>query len=151
MHYRGHKIWSGTGFRKNWREDSQLTQLADRPVPHAIGQALIVQASNSIEPFPLREGGTVDTLTGGEAGIWHVSTRDSLYIFDFEHGTVERRPGRRATPMETDRPQRLRTLDRCTVGERGYWTMKSYDHYYDYYWRYSSIIRRIEQVISCSL
>ena len=91
-------------------------------------------------------GETVTELTGNEGGVWHVHTRDSIHIFDFDTWTVERKPGPNTWANPSDGPRKLRTIEACRVGGRGYWTMKTDDYLIDYYFHYSSVIQRIDRV-----
>ena len=89
---------------------------------------------------------TVMELRGNEKGRWRVHTRDSTQIFDFDHGTVERVPGPNARAKPDDHPRRLLGINRCRVGERGYWDLKSYEYFIDSYWAVSSLVQRIERI-----
>jgi hypothetical protein len=89
----------------------------------------------------------VDELTGMDRGVWLVSTETSTYVLDLDAGTVIRSPGQRASTTINDTTRRLRTLDRCRVGESGYWTMRGGGGYLssvDFYWQTTSVIRSIE-------
>ena len=90
----------------------------------------------------------VDHLTGFETGRWRVYTRGSIHLFDFEAQTVTRIPGERAWPTFNDRTRPLRSIEACTVGARGYWTMHAdgWSDAVDFYWHDSSIIQRIERI-----
>jgi hypothetical protein len=88
----------------------------------------------------------VQELTGTECGEWHVHTRGSIHIFDLDAWTVERQPGPNTWADPSDAPRRLRTIERCRVGERGHWTMKSDDYLIDRYFHYTSIIQWIDGV-----
>lgn len=96
----------------------------------------------------MNEPDEVDHLTGTETGRWRVHTRDSIHLFDFEAQTVTRIPGPYAGPTFNDRPRPLRSIDACTVGARGYWTMftDGWSETIDFYWHDTSIIQRIERV-----
>jgi hypothetical protein len=91
-------------------------------------------------------GETMRELTGTEGGVWHVHTRDSIHVFDLDAWTVERKPGPNTWSDSSDGRRRLRTIKACRVGERGHWTMDSDDFFIDYYFHYSSVIQRIDQV-----
>jgi len=88
----------------------------------------------------------VQEVVGIGRGEWHVHTRDSIQIFELDAWTVERQPGRSAQADLSGAPPRLRTIERCRVGERGHWTMKSGDHLIDYYFHDTSVIERIDRV-----
>jgi len=88
----------------------------------------------------------VTELTGGESGIWLVTTRDSTHIFNFVRGLVTRIPGPNASPGPHDHPCPIRWINSCRVGENGYWTMHADDWAIDYLWQYTSTIQRIERV-----
>lgn len=87
-------------------------------------------------------------LTGAEGGVWLVTTSSSTYVMDLTVGTVTRHPGPNSRPTVNDLTRRLRTIDRCRVGEDGYWTMKGggYTDSVDYYWQSTSVIQRIERI-----
>ena len=91
-------------------------------------------------------GEMMKELTGTEGGVWHVHTRDSIHIFNLDAWTVERKPGPNTWVDPSDGPRRLRTIEACHVGERGHWTMKPDDFLIDYYFHYSSVIKRIDRV-----
>ena len=88
----------------------------------------------------------VTSLAGDERGVWRVVTQGSSHILDLDAKTVTRipGPGRPATFNDVTRP--LRTLEACSVGESGRWTMMSDDEMTDFYWHVTSQIRRIERV-----
>lgn len=89
----------------------------------------------------------VGELTGIDGGVWLVTTESSTYVLDLDVGTVTRHPGPRASTTINDTTRRLRTLDRCRVGESGYWTMRGGGGYLssvDFYWQTTSAIRSIE-------
>ncbi len=88
----------------------------------------------------------VQELTGSEGGILQVHTRDSIHVFDLDAWTIERKPGPNTWASPSDGSRRLRTIERCRVGERGHWTMKSDDYLIDYYFHYTSVIQRIDRV-----
>ena len=85
-------------------------------------------------------------LRGTETGRWKVHTRDSVQLFDFDAGTVERIPGPNARPTNVDHPRPLLAIRKCRVGERGFWDIRSHDFLIDSYWVLSSVIRRIERL-----
>lgn len=65
-------------------------------------------------------------LTGVESGQWHVSTRDSVHVFDFDAGTVTRAPGAHAQLGIYDHhPSVLCHLYICQVGRPGYGTLEA--------------------------
>lgn len=88
----------------------------------------------------------VTELDGSEGGRWRVTTLQSAHFFDFDAGTVQRFPGAEATPMPEAGPQLLRSLERCRVGETGFWTLLSSDFWVEYLWHRSSTISRIERL-----
>ena len=93
---------------------------------------------------------TVTSLTGDEGGQWRVSTRDSTHYFDLDARTVTRVPGTNATPGINDVARPLRSIDTLTVGSGGRWTMHTdgWSDSIDYYWHESSLVAKIERVIS---
>ncbi|TFD66079.1 hypothetical protein [Cryobacterium sp. Hh38] len=93
---------------------------------------------------------TVTSLTGSEGGLWQVSTRDSTHYFDLDAHTVTRVPGTNATPGINDVARPLRSIDTLTVGRGGRWTMHTdgWSDSIDYYWHESSLVAKIERVIS---
>ena len=94
---------------------------------------------------PIEPPEEVQELTGIESGRWRVFTQGSSHLFDFEAGTVTRIPGPTAWPGANDQPRPIRSIERCKVGERGYWTMKTdgWSPSVDYWWHSSSVIRKI--------
>ncbi len=96
----------------------------------------------------MNEPDEVDHLTGTETGRWRVVTRDSFHVFDFDARTVTRIPGEHAGPTFNDRARPLRSIDACTVGSRGHWTMyaEGWSDMIDFYWHDTSVIRRIERM-----
>lgn len=88
----------------------------------------------------------VEALTGMDGGVWLITTETSTYVLDLDAGTVTRHPGPCASTTINDTKRRLRTLDRCRVGESGYWTMRGGGGYLssvDFYWQTTSVIRSI--------
>jgi hypothetical protein len=101
-------------------------------------------------PGPVDESvTTLESLGGRERGVWRVVTRDSSHIFDLDNNTVTRIPGEYAQPNLNDAARQIYRIERCTVGQRGYWLMDKggYTDTIDYYWHDSSVIQRIERVV----
>lgn len=96
----------------------------------------------------MNEPDNVDHLAGTETGRWRVHTMGSVHLFDFEAQTVTRIPGEHSAPSFNDRARPLRSIDACTVGARGHWTMftDGWSETVDFYWHDTSIIQRIERV-----
>ncbi len=75
-------------------------------------------------------------------------TRDSRHRFDLDHGYVTRYPGTSTYAGESDgHARRLRSIERCRVGERGLWTFPG-SYLINYEWHGSSVVQRIEPVDS---
>lgn len=90
----------------------------------------------------------LDELTAAERGFWRVATRDSQHLFDLDRQFVIRIPGPNAEAGINDRLRPLRTIERCEVGKRGFWTMHtdSFSFEIDYYWHRTSRVHRIERI-----
>jgi hypothetical protein len=125
--------------------ESRVVILAKNGSDVAISQAVLDVYTLGLQ-FLTRDDDRVDELTGNEGGLWRVTTRDSVHIFDLQKGTVERFPGETATAYVEDAPRRLREITTCRVGARGYWTFKSYDFMTDYFWASTSEIQAIERI-----
>ncbi|GAA4481281.1 metallophosphoesterase family protein [Microbacterium panaciterrae] len=98
------------------------------------------------EELPVRE--PLTELTESMTGEWVVHTRDSRHRFDLDAGTVDRILGPDAQPEPSDRVRRLRSIDRCRLGERGRWAVEDLEPNADQLWHESSIIRHIVPVKS---
>ena len=95
----------------------------------------------------MTEALAIDELIGHEGGVWRVLSQRSVYILDLDAGTVIHfsGPGRQSSHNVIARP--LRTVDACRVGDGGRWTTLSDDITIDFYWHFTSRIRRIDQVV----
>lgn len=75
-----------------------------------------------------------------------MKTQGSKHLFDLDSQTVTRHPGVTAQPSINDTTRRIRTIETCAVGKRGYWTMES-DHYLmDFYWQITSSVVSITRI-----
>lgn len=83
-------------------------------------------------------------LTAQTMGRWRVLSRDSIHLFDLDRHLWLRSPGPLAGDGLDQTTRRVRSIERCRVGERGYWTMPGAGYLIDYSWHYSSVIRFIE-------
>ena len=90
----------------------------------------------------------VEELRPESTGIWRITTAGSTHVLDLDAGTATRFPGPAASPTINDCERPLRTLDACSVGKRGRWTMHTdgWSDSIDYYWQVTSVIARIEEV-----
>ncbi|MBB5844919.1 hypothetical protein HD599_003242 [Conyzicola lurida] len=88
-------------------------------------------------------------LTLEQAGQWLVLSLTSAHFFDLDLMLVARIPGNGAMDFVTDPGRELRTLDRCRVGDVGFWTMMPLPHEQDleFRWHQSSLIQRIVRTI----
>lgn len=72
-------------------------------------------------------------------GCYLVTTiSGTQYLFNREQLTVTRIPVSGSTPSINDGIRRLRTVESCSVGEAGFWTMRSGDPDVDFYWQATS-------------
>ncbi|MFF2276793.1 hypothetical protein [Agromyces sp. NPDC058126] len=83
-------------------------------------------------------------LTVQTMGRWRVLSRDSTHLFDLDRHLWLRSPGPLAGDGLDQTTRRVRSIERCRVGERGYWTMPGAGYLIDYSWHDSSVIRFIE-------
>jgi hypothetical protein len=88
-------------------------------------------------------------LSFEQAGQWLVLSLTSAHFFDLDLMLVTRIPGNGAIDFVTDQGRELRTLDRCRVGDVGFWTMTPLPHERDleFSWHQSSLIQRIVRAI----
>ena len=112
---------------------------------NTLSQAVLNLQNLEVEAFA-RNNAIVTRLTGAEAGLWEVHTRDSVHLFDLDARTVERRPGPNALLPNIKNVRPLRSISVCEIGERGFWTFPSDDVSVDYLWTNSSTVERIERV-----
>lgn len=96
------------------------------------------------EELPAHEPFT--ELTASSTGEWVVHTHDSRYKFDFDASTVEWIPEPHAQLTTPDGIHRLRSIERCRIGEHGLWTIETLGPYTDQLRHESSIIRHIVPV-----
>ncbi|QNE35365.1 hypothetical protein [Leifsonia shinshuensis] len=93
-----------------------------------------VQPGNSFLRLPDQPGCYLVTTSSG-----------TRYLFNRADYTVTRIPAPGASPSVNDGVRRIRTVESCTVGEPGFWTMHSNDPDVDWYWqRTTAIVSIIE-------
>ena len=87
-------------------------------------------------------------LTLDQSGQWLVLSVTSAHFFDLDSRVVIRMPGYLAVEMITDGGRPIRAIERCRVGELGYWTMEPFEHEHDLIlrWHQSTEIQRIVRV-----
>lgn len=95
------------------------------------------------KPLP-SESTQVTELTMASEGRWLVHTTGSQHLFDFNAGTVERRPGPNTHATTSDGVHALRSIEACAIGARGRWTMQPEDEFTEFLWHVSSVIQHIE-------
>ena len=90
-----------------------------------------------------------ETLVGSEEGCWIVTTiHGTCHRFDLDAMTVTRYPGISSAPTVNDQARPLIEIVRCSVGERGYWTMRPEGQeadFLEYRWHLSSQIVSIDR------
>lgn len=101
---------------------------------NTLSQAVLDLQNLEVEVFA-RNDATVTRLTGAEAGLWAVHTRDSVHRFDLDGQTVERLPGPNALHPNIEDVRPLRSISVCETGERGFWTFPSDGASVDYLWK----------------
>lgn len=81
-----------------------------------------------------------DTLPD-DVGTYLVTTvSGSAYRFELSRRAVTRTPGPGSTTGPHDGVRILRSVERCTVGAAGFWTIMSDDPLVDYGWQVTSSI-----------
>lgn len=89
-----------------------------------------------------------ETLVGSEGGCWIVTTmHGTTHWFNLDAMTVARHPGPGSAPTVNDQARPLIEIVHCTVGERGYWTMRPEGpeaDFLEYRWHLSSQIVGID-------
>lgn len=84
----------------------------------------------------------VEEITMDDRGIWLVHTLGSIHRINLDRRLAERIPGPGSTVFHAGE-QRLRTLERCRVGESARFTYFADDYLTDYLWATTSTIQRI--------
>ena len=91
----------------------------------------------------------VTELTGGEGGLWVVTTVSSSYHFDLENMLVTRIPGPFASVTVNDRTRPIARIKHCRVGSGGYWTMAPEGdllQFVEFFWQACTTIISIQRV-----
>jgi hypothetical protein len=85
-----------------------------------------------------------------DLGTYVVTTASgSVYVFQLSTRTVTRVPGPGSAPGPNDGPRTLRSVDACTVGAPGYWTLIAGDPMVDFLWQSTSpIVSIVDSVTS---
>lgn len=113
-----------------------------------VSQAILDTSSLTLEFFR-RGDSVVEQLTMRDQGLWTVRTEDSIYLFDLDRRTVERRPepGACVSP-NLDRRRPLLNIRALHVGVVGIWSLDpvaedlpDYEHFAP---RVESIERKVE-------